>query len=547
MNLFTRLGLALLLICAGFAALVWFTHRQTHREIDRLLDDLTRDRAQRIEVAINLQGRGLEALVSSYAWWEDMVKFMDKPDEKWASTNVDNIVGIPTGGDAVWVLDPALKLVHTIDKDYTRPALPFADAEALRRVIDRRYTFRYFTLIDGRLWEVFGAAIQDANFWRHETPVRGYLLLGKQWDDAWRAQLNTLIGGQLSLHAEASHAPGQPYHRILNGVDGRPLVHLTARFNFDMIHEAQHIYDRQILLVGFAAVVALVLLGAGVAFTVLRPLAQVTRSLETRLPTPIAGLLSARTEFGEIARLLAGQLRWGQMLQDEMRRHLERANPEVRQRDTETNESLRLRLAGNLHDGPIQTIYAAGLQLGALQVETEQGRPAPSGKIAAVMALLQQASADLRNLILDLEPEELRDRDLDAALRHIERHMRQFARCDFQLRITESALDGLTRDAQTQLYFICRELTSNALRHAHPTAATLEFTIDGGFLRGEWTNDGVVHTGRAHTPGNGLRNIERRVLDLGGTVRFGPHRGDGWRVTFEIPFTSLTATARAAL
>ena len=82
------------------------------------------------------QGRGLEALVSSYAWWEDMVKFMDKPDEKWASTNVDNIVGIPTGGDAVWVLDPALKLVHTIDKDYTRPALPFADTEALRRVID---------------------------------------------------------------------------------------------------------------------------------------------------------------------------------------------------------------------------------------------------------------------------------------------------------------------------------------------------------------------------------------------------------------------------
>lgn len=547
MNLFTRLGLAVLLICAGFAALTWFTHRQTRQEIDRLLDDLSRERAQRVEVAVNLQGRGLEALVSSYAWWEDMVKFMDKPDEKWASTNVDNIVGIPTGGDAVWILDAGLNLVHTIDKDYTRPALPFTEAGALRSAIDRRYTFRYFTLIDGRLWEIFGAAIQDANFWRHETPVRGYLLLGKEWDDAWHAQLNTLIGGQLSLHAEASHAPGQPYHRILTGVDGRPLIHLTARFNFDMIHEAQHIYDRQILVVGFAALAALVLLGAGVALTVLRPLAQVTRSLETRLPTPIAGLLSERSDFGEIARLLAGQLRWGQMLQEEMRRHLERANPEIRQRDSESNESLRLRLAGNLHDGPIQSIYAAGLQLSALQTEVQQGRAPSPEQMANIKAMLQQASADLRNLILDLEPEELRDRDLDAALRHIERHMQQFARCEFQLRIAEGALDGLTREAQTQLYFICRELTSNALRHAHPATATLEFSIADGFLRGEWTNDGVVHTDRARTPGNGLRNIERRVLDLGGTVRFGPHRGDSWRVTFEIPFTSLTATARAAL
>lgn len=547
MNLITRLGLAVLLICMGFVALAWFTHRQTRREIDRLLDSLTRERTQRIDVAINMQGRGLEALVSSYAWWGDMVKFMDKPDPNWASSNVDNIVGIPTGGDALWVLDSGLNLVHTIDKNYLRPALPFADAGALRRAVDGRYTFRYFTLIDGRLWEIFGAAIQDAQFWRHETPVRGYLLLGKEWDDAWRAQLNTLIGGQISVHAPEAEHGVRDYRRELRTLDNQLLAHFTVRFNFDLILDVQRVYDRRVLIIGFATLVALTLLLAGVALLVLHPLGQITRSLETRLPTPIASLLPQRSEFGEIARLLAGQLRWGQMLQEEMRRHLERANPEVRQRDAASNEALRLRLAGNLHDGPIQTIYAAGLQLGALQAETEQGRPAPAGKIAAVMAMLQQASADLRNLILDLEPEELRERDLDAALRHIERHLRQFARCDFRLRIAEGALDGLTREAQTQLYFICRELTSNAIRHARPATATLAFNIVGGFLRGEWTNDGVARTDRTPGPGNGLRNIERRILDLGGTVRFGPHRGDGWRVIFEIPFTSLNATARPAL
>jgi signal transduction histidine kinase len=543
MNLLTRLSLAVLLVCLGFGAVFWFAHRQAVRDIDQLTASLGKERAQRLEVATNLLGRGLEALVSSYAWWDDMVKFMDKPDEKWAAENIDNIVGIPNGGDAVWVLDPDLRLLHTINKDYGRPAPPFASPGELRAILDRRYTFRYFTMVDGKLWEIFGAAIQDANFWRSETPVRGYLLLGKEWDDPWIAQLNTLVGARITLHPPEAGHDHRGHHRVINGIDGRPILHLHAHFNFDLIREVEAAYGRQTLSVGLGALFALALLIVLVGFMVLRPLGQLTRSLETRLPTPIAGLLTARNEFGEIARLLAGQLRWGQMLQEEIRRTLERSNPEALRRDAESNEALRLRLAGNLHDGPIQSIYAAGLQLSALEADVQHGRPPTPEQLTHIKAMLQQASADLRNLILDLEPEELRDRDLDAALHRIERHMRQFARCDFQLKIAEGALDGLTRAAQTSLYFICRELASNALRHARPAAASLVFGIDSGFLRVEWLNDGVAPGRPAPAAGQGLGNIRRRVEDLGGAVRHGPHRADGWRVAFEIPFTSLTSPA----
>jgi hypothetical protein len=424
MNLLTRLALAVLLTCLGLGAAVWWADRQADREIDQLIRDLNRERAQRLAVAVSLLGRGIESLVSSYAWWNEMVQFMEKRDPKWTRDTVDNLVGIPNGGDALWILDNGLRPIHTIDKDYLRPSVPFADADALLRYIDKKYTFRYFTHIDGKLWEIFGAAIQDPSFWRHETPVRGYLLIGKEWDDAWRAQLNILVGAQISLHAaDDGHAEEQDFHRELTGIDGRALSHLTARFHYAPLREVERVYRREVLVIGLGALAAILFLLALVGSMVLRPLNQVARSLETRLPTPIAGLLAERGEFGEIARLLAGQLRWGQMLQEEMRRHLERANPEVRQRDTESNESLRLRLAGNLHDGPIQSIYAAGLQLSALQAEVQQGRAPSPEQMANIKTMLQQASADLRNLILDLEPEELRDRDLDAALRHIERHM----------------------------------------------------------------------------------------------------------------------------
>lgn len=544
MNLLSRLVLVTLLVCAGFTTLYWITLQQGRAEIEGLLQNLSVERNERFDTATRLQGAGLESLVSSYAWWDDMVKFMDKPDETWAANNVDNIVGIPNGGDAVWVLNTDLALVHTIDKDYRRLPAPFPSVAALRQAIGDRYTFRYFTRIDGALWEIYVAAIQDAKFWRHQTPVRGYLLLGRRWDEQWIHQLNTLVGARITVHPADAVLPRVPllhdFRRLLKGPDGQPLAQLDLRFNFDLLEAARQAFVSRVIFLLVGALLTLALLVSVVAFLVLRPLGQITRSLESRVPSHLTGLLNSRTEFGEIARLVAGQLRWGRMLEDEMRRQLERANPDTSRRDAEANEALRVRLAGNIHDGPIQSIYAAGLQLAAVQTGAEQGLAPRPEQIAAINKMLQQASSDLRNLILDLEPEELRERDLETALSRLERHMQQVARCTFELKVADGALDGLSRDAQTQLYFICRELASNALRHARSTQASLHFSATKGFLHLEWINNGTLAQSPAKGQGNGLRNLERRVIELGGKLSYGPGAGDRWRVHAELPYSSLT-------
>lgn len=544
MNLLVRFSILFCVLTIGVGSVFWLSYSNSTQAAAVAMREVTRERQQRLQSAIVLRGRGLESLVSSYAWWNEMVKFMEKPDPAWASKTVDNMVGSPAGGEAIWIVDPEFKLVHAINDAFARPSLPFASPDEMRTVTKTRYTFSYFTLIDGRLWQIFGAAIQSADAWRHETPVHGYLLLGKQWDDRWISQLDTIASARITLNPVGYAAPANSARISLKGLDGRALVELDAQFVLNPEEDSRREFLFQLGLASGATIIAFGCIALVLALTVLRPLSQITRSLESRLPTPLAKLVNSRTEFGEIARLVAGQLRWGRMLEDEMHRQLERSNPESARREVVSNETLRLRLSGDIHDGPIQSIYAAGLQLAAVQAAAEQGVAPRPEQIAAINGMLQQASSDLRNLILDLEPEELREHDLETALQRLERRMQQGGRCRFELEIADNALDGLTRAAQTELYFICRELASNSLRHSHADVASLRFSLSGGFLRLVWHNNGVTpRTDALTTGGHGTRNVERRVAALGGTSQNGPDGADSWRATCEIPLTSLTVAA----
>lgn len=541
MNLLSRFALLFLVLTLGLGGTFWLAHHRAESDFSLSTQQDTRERSQRLRTALSLHGRPLETLVSNYSWWNDMVKYIQKPDPAWAAKNIDNMVGVPNGGDSVWVINNDLQLVHTMSANYERRPLPFKSAAELKTVLQSRYTFTYYTLIDGKLWQIFGAAVQSAEFWRHETPVHGYVLVGKEWDDGWLAPLGALAGARLSVGTpDAALLPGA-HRQILNGLGSRPIAVLDAVFNFNTVDDTHGSFDSQLLLIGVAAIAALATVALALGIFVLRPLGRITRSLESRSPTHLNPLITARGEFGEIARLVAGQLRWGRMLEEEMQRQLERANPDLLRRDAESNEALRLRLSGDIHDGPIQSIYAAGLQLSAMQAAAEQGKVSAPDQFALVNSVLQQASSDLRNLILDLEPEELREQDLESALHRMERHLKQFARCAFELDTGDNLIDGLSRSAQTELYFICRELTSNALRHARPANASLRFSARNEFLHLEWYNDGSTRQTRSAGGGNGLRNIERRVAELGGTVTHGTEGKSGWRVVCEIPFTGLEA------
>lgn len=199
--------------------------------------------------------------------------------------------------------------------------------------------------------------------------------------------------------------------------------------------------------------------------------------------------------------------------------------------------AIRDAIARDLHDDLIQSIYAIGLglrqhsedpvELRAILTRTTHG--------------LSEVIRDLRSYIAQLsrgpdslsEPERLRLRIealLDGAVPPPEwKHE------------IELGDDALTPKFERQLYLIVREAVSNVHRHAQASRARLSLTREVETLYLEVSDDGQGYD-RQTVPSNavGLRSIEERVADLGGSVVMESSESTGTTIRATFPLGSPT-------
>jgi signal transduction histidine kinase len=193
----------------------------------------------------------------------------------------------------------------------------------------------------------------------------------------------------------------------------------------------------------------------------------------------------------------------------------------------------RERIAKELHDGVIQSLFAVGMGLQAaagMSNDEEIER-----RLESAVEEIDGAIRDLRNYIFGLRPGVLADRLLDQALRALSEEFS--ARSDVVTVVdvdgeVAAEISGLASD----IVQITRECLSNVDRHAQATTCRVslrrrdrvaELTIDddGGGFDATATGDGM-----------GIANLRERIAGVGGTLTIESSAAEGTtvRVTFPL-------------
>jgi signal transduction histidine kinase len=205
----------------------------------------------------------------------------------------------------------------------------------------------------------------------------------------------------------------------------------------------------------------------------------------------------------------------------------------------------RERIAKELHDGVIQSLFAVGMSLqgaASLAADAELER-----RIDEAVAEIDRSIRDLRNYIFGLRPGILADRQLDQALRALG--------AEFESRsgvVTVVEVDtGVAAQLASQagdLVQMTREALSNVGRHAQATTCRVSLWGDPalGVAILEIDDDGIGFDPDAGGDGMGLANLRERVSALGGDLSIDGEPGEGTTLRLILPVNRTIATAPPA-
>ncbi|MGH2446006.1 MAG: sensor histidine kinase [Candidatus Limnocylindria bacterium] len=224
-------------------------------------------------------------------------------------------------------------------------------------------------------------------------------------------------------------------------------------------------------------------------------------------------------------------------------RETDRVLADARRRELLLRE--RERIGRDLHDGIIQSIYAAGLHLE--QAATEVGPESASReRIGTVMAELNRITGDIRSTIFDLRSGGLEARDAEAIVLAVADELQAHSLVRLRVDVEGLFRPRLSPEQAEHLRHIVTEAFSNVLRHAHAGAVEVRMACTQRRFTLEIRDDGqgfaaVAQPSRGRRgQAQGLSNIRRRAELLDADLRVESEPGRGTLLSLTMP----VATAR---
>jgi signal transduction histidine kinase len=210
-----------------------------------------------------------------------------------------------------------------------------------------------------------------------------------------------------------------------------------------------------------------------------------------------------------------------------------------------TEEELQ-RIILDIHDGPVQKLFAASSQVALMQnrlaqmpAEVRTGLETELGRLAE---LLQASLGEIKTTVGALRPPEFRRRPLVSVMEGLIMQHEALTGVSVALTVVGD-LPPVSLPVKIALYRILQEALANAYRHANVTQLDVRLAADEGFVVMDVTDAGRGFDpppleGPAATEREehiGLRGMRDRAQLVGGQFRLFSRPGRGTRIEVRVP------------
>jgi signal transduction histidine kinase len=204
----------------------------------------------------------------------------------------------------------------------------------------------------------------------------------------------------------------------------------------------------------------------------------------------------------------------------------------------------RERIGRELHDGIIQSLFAAGLTLEDAALTVGESPAHAQSRIGEVIDSLNRTIRDIRSYILDLRSH-ADTGDWQTDLGELVRAFRLHTLIETDFRVEGTRRDGLPTDVSRQILAITREALTNVKKHAQATRVevTLAYRPEGMELEVRDNGIGLSPGDQAATTAGGehqgMRNMQERATMMGARFKIGSAEPHGTVARLCVPYAKV--------
>ena len=201
----------------------------------------------------------------------------------------------------------------------------------------------------------------------------------------------------------------------------------------------------------------------------------------------------------------------------------------------QTQELERRRFAKELHDGvganlAVLKMYLSSLGLPAVSVADLKTRS---------LAVLKSSIDDIRSIIHDMHPRSLAELGLVQTVAEQADLLNESKRLNV-LFDARNIPQPLPENIEINMFRVVQELLQNTVKHAGAMHVWLELSYESGMLSLSYRDDGCGFktTPASQSAGNGLSNINQRVVLMKGKHQLTSAPGEGTSVLISVPLSA---------
>lgn len=196
-----------------------------------------------------------------------------------------------------------------------------------------------------------------------------------------------------------------------------------------------------------------------------------------------------------------------------------------------TQEQERKRISREMHDD-----IGAGLTRITLMSEAAKNKKDNTDELNEIAITGRKIVGNLSEIIWSMQPNNNNLEQLFSYLREQLNELLEYTNIEYDISLSNIEINQkISSNISRNIIMISKEIVNNAIKYSQCKQLKFNITFKNNIIILQITDNGIGFDNTQKSSGNGLKNIESRILEIGGTIQF-VSNNSGTSYQLEVPF-----------